>query len=221
MQRKNFREVVTMKETEKRCYGGQEFRTADSESEKIIEGHAAIFEQRTNIGGIFYEVIERGAFDETSLRDVPLFVNHDAAQIPLARSRRNNGNSSMTLTVDEKGLAIRARLDVENNPAARALYSAVERGDLDAMSFCFTVADEEWQDLNSEMPTRRIKKFSRIFEISAVNFPAYETDLHARAVDTLENAKRALEKAHVQSLENDKAREIEILRLKNRILGGI
>lgn len=210
-----------MKETERRCFSGDEFRAVDNESEKIIEGHAAIFEQRANIGDAFYEIIERGAFDETALRDVPLFINHDTAQVPLARSRRNNGNSSMTLTVDEKGLAIRARLDVENNSAARALYSAVERGDVGGMSFAFTVAEEEWQDINSKMPTRRIKKFSQVYEVSAVTRPAYEnTDIHARAVDTLENAKRALDKACVQSLENDKAREIEILRLKNRILGG-
>lgn len=211
-----------MKPTETRCYDGQEFRTVDSDNEKIIEGHAAIFGQRTNIGGIFYEQIERGAFDETSLRDVALFVNHDATQIPLARSRRNNGNSSMTLSVDEKGLAIRARLDTENNPAACSLYSAVSRGDIDGMSFAFTVDADEWQDLNSDMPTRRIKKISRVFEVSACNYPAYdETDIHARAVNTLESAKRSLDNARVQSLDNDKAREIELLRLKNRILGGL
>lgn len=211
-----------MKPTETRCYDGQEFRAVDSDNEKIIEGHAAVFGQKTNICGCFYEVIDRGAFDDTSLRDVPLFVNHDVTQIPLARSRRNNGNSSMTLTVDEKGLAIRARLDVENNSAARALYSAVERGDVAGMSFAFAVADEEWQDLNSEMPTRRIKKFSQVYEVSAVTRPAYEnTDIHARAVNTLESAKRSLENARVQSLESDKARDIEILRLKNCILGGI
>lgn len=211
-----------MKPTETRCYDGQEFRAVDSDNEKIIEGHAAIFGQRTNIGGIFYEQIERGAFGETSLRDVALFVNHDATQIPLARSRRNNGNSSMTLSVDEKGLAIRARLDTENNPAACSLYSAVSRGDIDGMSFAFTVDADEWQDLNSDMPTRRIKKISRVFEVSACNYPAYdETDIHARAVNTLESAKRSLDNARVQSLESDKAREIEILRLKNRILGGL
>lgn len=211
-----------MKPTETRCYDGQEFRAVDSDNEKIIEGHAAIFGQRTNIGGIFYEQIERGAFDETSLRDVALFVNHDATQIPLARSRRNNGNSSMTLSVDEKGLAIRARLDTENNPAACSLYSAVSRGDIDGMSFAFTVDADEWEDLNSDMPTRRIKKISRVFEVSACNYPAYdETDIHARAVNTLESAKRSLDNARVQSLDNDKAREIELLRLKNRILGGL
>ena len=210
-------------QTEKRSYGLKEFRAVDSDGEKIIEGHAAVFEQRTDIGGCFFEVIDRGAFeDENSLRDVALFVNHNLEQIPLARSRRNNGNSTMTLKVDDVGLAIRAKLDVENNLDAKALWSAVKRGDIQGMSFAFRVGDEEWQDMNSEMPTRRIKKISRVFEVSAVAFPAYEqTDISARAAaDTLESAKRALENARGKSSEDDRA-QIEIFRLKNLILGGM
>lgn len=210
-------------QTEKRSYGLKEFRAVDSDGEKIIEGHAAVFEQRTDIGGCFFEVIDRGAFeDENSLRDVALFVNHNFEQIPLARSRRNNGNSTMTLKVDDVGLAIRAKLDVENNLDAKALWSAVRRNDIQGMSFAFRVGDEEWQDMNSEMPTRRIKKISRVFEVSAVAFPAYEqTDISARAAaDTLESAKRALENARGKSSEDDRA-QIEIFRLKNRILGGL
>ena len=206
-----------------RSYGLKEFRAVDSDGEKIIEGHAAVFEQKTDIGGCFFEVIDRGAFeDENSLRDVALFVNHNLEQIPLARSRRNNGNSTMTLKVDDVGLAIRAKLDVENNLAAKALWSAVRRGDIQGMSFAFRVGDEEWQDMNSEMPTRRIKKISRVFEVSAVAFPAYEqTDISARAAaDTLESAKRALENARGKSSEDDRA-QIEIFRLKNLILGGM
>ena len=211
-----------MNQTEKRCYGGQEFRAVtEDESEKIIEGHAAVFGEKTDICGCFYEVIDRGAFDETSLRDVPLFFNHDAEQIPLARSRRNNGTSTMTLTVDDVGLAIRAKLDVDNNPMAKTLWAAVKRGDVAGISFTFRVAYEEWQDLDSEMPTRRIKKFSRIYEVSACNFPAYpQTDISARAESTLESAKKALDKAKVQSSEDDKAKELELYKLKNRILGG-
>lgn len=210
-------------QTEKRSYGLKEFRAVDSDGEKIIEGHAAVFEQKTDIGGCFFEVIDRGAFeDENSLRDVALFVNHNIEQIPLARSRRNNGNSTMTLKVDDVGLAIRAKLDVENNLDAKALWSAVRRGDIQGMSFAFRVGDEEWQDMNSEMPTRRIKKISRVFEVSAVAFPAYEqTDISARAAaDTLESAKRALENARGKSSEDDRA-QIEIFRLKNLILGGM
>ena len=214
-----------MIQTEKRCYSLKEFRAVQgTEKEKYIEGHAAVFEQKIDIGGYFFEVIDRGAFDdEDALRDVVLFVNHNFEQIPLARSRRNNGNSTMTLKVDDVGLAIRAKLDVENNSDARTLYSAVEREDISGMSFAFRVSDEEWQDLGSDMPTRRIKKIARVFEVSAVAFPAYEqTDIFARnSKDTLESAKRALDKARVQSLENDTASEIELYKLKNRILGGI
>ena len=214
-----------MIQTEKRCYSLKEFRAVQGkENEKYIEGHAAVFEQKIDVGGYFFEVIDRGAFDdEDALRDVVLFVNHNFEQIPLARSRRNNGNSTMTLKVDDVGLAIRAKLDVENNSDARTLYSAVEREDISGMSFAFRVSDEEWQDLGSDMPTRRIKKIARVFEVSAVAFPAYEqTDIFARSSkDTLESAKRALDKARVQSLENDTASEIELYKLKNRILGGI
>lgn len=212
-----------MNQTEKRCYSLKEFRAVTGEgNEKYIEGHAAVFEQKTDIGGYFFEVIDRGAFDdEKALRDVPLFVNHDWGKIPLARSRRNNGNSTMTLKVDDVGLAIRAKLDVENNLDAKALYSAVEREDLSGMSFAFSVDAEEWQDLKSEKPTRRIKKIGRVFEVSAVAFPAYEgTDISARALSTLESAKKALDNANTRSLENDSA-ELELYKLKIRILGGI
>ena len=211
-----------MNQTEKRCYSLKEFRAVTGEgNEKYIEGHAAVFEQKTDIGGYFFEVIDRGAFDDDkALRDVALFVNHNFAQIPLARSRRNNGNSTMTLKVDDVGLAIRAKLDVENNLDAKALYSAVEREDLSGMSFAFSVDAEEWQDLKSEKPTRRIKKIGRVFEVSAVAFPAYEgTDISARALSTLESAKKALDNANTRSLENDSA-ELELYKLKNKILGG-
>lgn len=181
-----------MKQTEKRCYDGQEFRALANDNEKYIEGHAAVFEQKTNICDWFYEVIERGAFDEIEFKDVALFVNHNWESIPLARSRRNNGNSTMTLKVDDVGLAIRAKLDVERNSAAENLYSAIERGDLNGMSFCFSVDAEEWQDLKSNMPTRRIKKIGQVFEVSACNYPAYEqTDINTRAKQFLLNKKRS------------------------------
>ena len=147
-------------------------------------------------------------------------VNHDWAKIPLARSRRNNANSTLRLSVDEVGLAIQAKLDVDNNADARTLYSAVERGDLDGMSFAFIVDGEEWEDLESEIPLRRIKSISRVMEVSACTYPQYSnTDIQARAASTLDSAKRALENARRQSVDTDS--EIEIYRLKNQILGGI
>ena len=81
---------------------------------------------RTNIGP-FDEIIESGALAFTDLTDVRFLVNHDISKIPLARSRRNNGNSTMQLTVDNDGMGIRVLLDTENNADARSLYSAVQR----------------------------------------------------------------------------------------------
>lgn len=209
-----------MKETEFRSYNGIEFKAVDNEGEKIIEGHAAVFNNKTDIGGYFFEEIDKGAFDKADLRDVPLIVNHDPTKIPLARSRRNNGNSTLTLSVDDVGLAIRAKLDTENNADARALYSAVERGDLSGMSFAFRVDAEEWRDLDSEVPTRSIKSIAKVFEVSACTFPQYEsTDLQTRSNTALDSAKKALENARAQSVDTDN--EIEILKLKNRIFGGL
>lgn len=210
-----------------RCYSEQEFRAKDEDGKKVIEGHPAIYGSMTQIGCWFNEIIERGAFDKTDMTDVALFVNHDAKRIPLARSRNNNGNSTMTLTVDERGLFMRAELDTEHNEEASKLYSAISRGDMDGMSFAFRVKDEEWEDLDKEMPTRRIKAISKVFEVSVVTYPAYEdTDIFARSDgQTLESGEQALESARQKySLEsesrNKEKAEVERLRLKNRIMGG-
>lgn len=171
---------------------------ADNHGEKIIEGHAAVFNQPADIGGEFYEIIERGAFDGADMKDVFLFIAHDRRNIPLARTT----SGTLQLHVDNIGLAIRARLDVENNPTARMLFTAISRGDICGMSFAFNVAQDEWQDLRTQMPTRRIKKFSRIYEVSACAEPAYKgTDLHAEAEHTLTAARsKAAEQDEIQRL---------------------
>ncbi|WDL98133.1 HK97 family phage prohead protease [Alicyclobacillus sp. ALC3] len=186
-----------------------------------IQGHAAVYGQRANIGGWFEEIIAPGAFDGADLTDVPFFVNHDTNDIPLARSRRNNGNSTMTLSTDNQGLAFDATLDVENYDKARALYSAVQRGDIDKMSYGFMVAEDEWTGLDTGLPLRTIRKIGKVFEISAVTFPAYDgTDIQAASRDahTLESV-RALLESNQSALESEK-REAEVLRLKAQILAG-
>jgi uncharacterized protein len=185
------------------------------EDGSTIEGHAAVFDQRTNIGGWFYEIIERGAFDGTDFDDVLFSTNHDLRKIPLARSRRNNVNSTLQLSIDEKGLQIKANLDTENNTDAKSLYSSISRGDMDGMSFIFWVKDEKWEDLDSDMPTRRIQKIKRVIEVSAVTFPAYTgTDIHARDKQALDNAKLALDNARSSGLDNPNELELEKLKFK-------
>ena len=185
----------------------------------IITGRPIVYNSRTDLGW-FDEVIEAGALDQADLTDVRFLVNHDISKIPLARSRRNNGNSTMQLNPDAQGLQIEVKLDTENNAEARALKSAVIRGDLSGMSFMFSVDDEEWENLESDHPTRRIKKIGSVVEVSAVTFPAYEsTEITARSKEALENARSALESARQQrakSLESD----LELLKAKTKILGG-
>lgn len=198
-----------------------EVRAEETEQGNIITGRPIVYNSRTDLGW-FDEIIEPGALSNTDLTDVRFLVNHNTNSIPLARSRRNNGNSTMHLTVDEAGMGIRVTLDTENNSEARALYSAVQRGDISGMSFMFGIRDEEWEDLDSDHPTRRIRDISKVVEVSAVTFPAYEsTEINARSKEALENARSAVDTARQQSATSVDTDEMEKLKLQIKILGGL
>ena len=180
-----------------------------------IVGKPIVYDSLTDLGW-FNEIIERGALDKADLKDVKFLVNHNTDMIPLARSRNNNVNSTMQMQVDDEGMAIRVNLDTENNSDAKSLYSAIKRGDISGMSFMFSIESEEWDNLESDHPTRRIKEIGRVLEVSAVTFPAYEaTEISARDKEALDNAKATLESARRQSLDNDKA-ELELMKAKLR-----
>jgi HK97 family phage prohead protease len=175
----------------------------------IIDGHAAIYDQKADINGWFYEVIERGAFDKTDFTDVLFSINHDLGRIPLARSRNNNENSTLFLKIDDQGLYTRATLDIDNNMDSKALYSAVERKDISGMSFIFYVRNEIWENLDSDMPTRRITDIERVIEVSAVNFPAYpQTDINSRSSEALDSVKKALDSVRADYILEQRKKEI-------------
>lgn len=206
-----------MNKKENRFFSFEVRAEQDEQHGNIITGLPIVYGQRTNIGP-FDEVIEPGALLSTDLRDVALFVNHNDRMIPLARSRNNNPNSTMQLSPEERGLAMRADLDTENNVDAKALYSAVNRGDISGMSFAFSVGDEEWENIDSDHPTRHIRSIRKVFEVSAVTFPAYDTtEIQARNAETLENARRALENARSKSPDGE---SLELEKLKISILFG-
>ena len=208
-----------------------ELRAAGEDGEKkghIVEGLAAVYEQETRISDIFgdfVEVIRKGAFDECDFSDVRLLVNHDFNGIALARSRRNNKSdkpNTMQLTVDENGVNIKADLDTENNEQARALYSAISRGDMDGMSFCFYVTEEgqRWTKENG-VERREILKVEKVIEVSAVNFPAYQgTNIDARSLESdkraLENARRLLDSRESKKPANYKARALMTMYKKEK-----
>lgn len=202
-----------MKNLEHRSYNFEVRAREDDDNNQIIEGHPIIYESKTDIG-FFDEIIEKGALNDADLTDVRFLVNHDDKRIPLARSRRNNKNSTMQLTVDDKGLNVKVKLDTENNSEARALYSAVKRGDISGMSFMFSIDDEEWEELESEHPLRKIKKIGTVVEVSAVTFPAYaDTTINTRA--KLDSSAQALDNARKKfnDLNNNK-RKLELEKLK-------
>ena len=200
-----------------------EFRAVGADSDEsghIVEGLAAVDEQETRISdffGEFIEVIRKGAFDECDFSDVRLLVNHDFNGIALARSRRNNKSdkpNTMQLTVDENGVNIKADLDTENNEQARALYSAISRGDMDGMSFCFYVDEDgqRWTEKDG-VEYREILKVAKVIEVSAVNFPAYGgTNIDARSLDSdkraLDSARKLLDSRKNENKPDYKARAI-------------
>lgn len=189
----------------------------DEEHGHFLTGTPIVFGERTDLGWMD-EIIDEGALDNTDLRDVRFLVNHNTDMIPLARSRNNNENSTMQLSViPGRGMDIRVDLDTENNAEAKSLYSAVERQDISGMSFMFAVDEDRWEDLDTEHPTRHIRSFAKVFEVSAVTFPAYEaTSIQARGLsDALDSAKESLESARAAK------REIERRKQKIRILSEV
>ena len=180
-----------------------EVRAEQSEEHgTYITGTPIVFEQKTDMGW-YEERIDKDALLETDLKDVRFLIGHNTSMIPLARSRNNNENSTMQMTVTDRGMEIRVDLDTENNAEARALYSAVKRGDMSGMSFMFTVDKDSWEDIDTEKPKRTIMSIRKVFEVSAVAFPAYEgTDIQAASEgDALESVKASLESARKAAAE--------------------
>lgn len=169
--------------------------TREENEQGVIEGRPIVYGEYADIGGMFREVIMPGALDNCDLTDVRLCLNHDTGYV-YARSRNNKANNTMWLVADEQGLKIRASLAINDSPKAKDFYSAVSRGDMDKMSFMFAIADEEWDDIDTDYPTRKILSLATVVEVSAVTFPAYEaTTINARDKAALESARQALENA--------------------------
>lgn len=224
-----------MEKKNTRCYNMSfETREAEDEGKGIVEGMAIVYNSRTDIGW-FDEIIEQNALEHTDMKDVRMLVNHDTSMIPLARSRNNTSNSTLQLIKDLNGLRIRAKLDIENNADAKSLYSAIKRGDISSMSFMFEVDGEAWEDEMSDHPLRRITSISKIYEVSAVTFPAYEqTEINARSKEELESYRSSLESERkaqpldrgndgddIETKQREEREALELAKLKAKITGGI
>jgi HK97 family phage prohead protease len=138
--------------------------------ELYVEGYAVIFDQPTvlfEMGGVEYkEVIDRNAFSKTNMTDVIFNYNHSGKV--MARTR----NNTLTLIKDDRGLFIRARLD--GTEEGRKIYEEIRGGYIDRMSFQFTIA-EKGETFDKENRTFTVKDVKKLYDVSAVDIPAYDT----------------------------------------------
>ena len=204
---------------ERRYYAFEVRAEADEQTGvSTISGRPIVYGSPTDICGMFEEIIEPGALDGADLSDVRFLVNHNTDMIPLARSRKNFENSTMQLSPNDAGMDMTAAVDIANNGTARELDSAIKRGDISGMSFMFSVADERWENADSDYPTRHILKIASVIEVSAVTFPAYEdTEIYARG-GALESARAALESARKTKRSKPEGVDaLELAKAKNNI----
>ena len=159
-------------------------RAEESEEERLIEGYFALYEQETELFDGIFEIITKGAFDNTLNNDVRALWNHNT-QFVLGRSK----NGSLQLKTDEKGLF--GIIKLPKTQYAEDLHELVKRGDIDQCSFGFNILAEDLEELASGGYRWRINEID-LHEISVVTFPAYEnTTVQARAkeVEQLEQRK--------------------------------
>ncbi|MEU0716833.1 HK97 family phage prohead protease [Streptomyces lavendulocolor] len=162
---------------------------ADGDAAPGFTGHAAVFNSRTAIGNPltwgFYEEIAPGAFSKTlDEGDARFLVDHDTRMVV---SRVSAG--SLRLVQDQLGLAVDADLDAELS-YVRDLVTNLRNGNITGMSFGFQTVKDDWQTVEIETKDGdtaeaelRVIREVKLYEVSAVTFPAYEdTDAGLRSV---------------------------------------
>lgn len=204
-----------IKEKEVRFFSEEVELRSEEENKMIIEGYPVVFNKPAThnfFGEEYTEVIDRDVFKNCKMNDVPLKYNHDDSHLILARTK----NKSMTLTVDDHGLKMRAELIDTNSNID--IYKSIKAGLLDKMSFAFTVSDE---DYDSKTNTRRIKAIDCLYDVSVVDTPFYDTtEVGARSFKaTLD--KEALRLDNLRSRKELLSKKIKVRKMILENLGGI
>ncbi len=141
----------------------------------VIVGRAAVFDALSEDLGGFRERVAPGAFAATIAEDdIRALINHSPDYV-LGRNRAG------TLKLAEDGEGLSVRITPPDTSYARDLIASIERGDMSGMSFGFRTITDEWNIEDGE--TVRALKAVRLFDVSAVTFPAYlQTDVAVRAL---------------------------------------
>jgi len=153
-----------------------EMRTDEAGKRQMV-GHAALFNDPTNLGFGIREQVKPGAFAESIKRDdVRALFNHDPNFV-LGRNRAG----TLSLKEDEQGLAV--IIDPPDTSFARDLAVSMERGDITQMSFAFITEKESWEYNDGKDDMRTLEKV-QLWDISPVTYPAYpNTDIALKMRD--------------------------------------
>ncbi|RTY53646.1 HK97 family phage prohead protease [Pantoea sp. YU22] len=177
-----------MSEIEKRCYGGEVRAAAEEGGPTRITGYGSVFNSRSEPLFGFREIIKPGAFDDVLNDDVRALFNHDPNFI-LGRT----ASGTLALSVDERGL--RYEITPPETQTIRDLVLApMQRGDINQSSFGFRVAQdgERWYQDEEGIVIREISRFSRLFDVSPVTYPAYaEADSAVRSMQAWKQAQES------------------------------
>ena len=192
----------------------------NDESDYIVEGYASTFEEYTLYESedyIWRERIEPKAFDEADLTDVVFLLDHTG------RVYARTKNDTVELSVDDKGFF--TRTDLSKTSASRSVYEDIEAGNYSQMSFAFTAAEDRYEEKRAEgektVFTRIIDRIKKVYDISAVGFPANPTT--NIGVATRAAFDGAIERLTAERLEAEQRRnevERQRLALKLKIMEG-
>lgn len=167
----------------------------DNIEKMIVEGKAIAYDSETVLfkdGDTEYkEIIKKGAFTEANLKDAFFKYNHNDNVMVMARYKNK------TLQFDERDDGVYIKAELANTTAGRDLYELIKRGDIDKMSFAFSIKEETY---NQETRTWTINKIDKIYDVAAVPMPAYEdTEIYARRLEDVETLKvKAMELADLE-----------------------
>ena len=168
----------------------------------LVEGYATTFEPYVlfeNEGIQYKEQIMPEAFENADLTDVIFVKDHEGTVF--ARTK----NGSLTLNIDNHGLLSRA--DLGRTSAAREMHEEIQAKMYTQMSFAFTVAEDSY---DREQHLRKILKIKKLYDVSAVSFPANPgTDIGVATRDYFNGvieAERAERLAQEQALEEARAK---------------
>lgn len=165
----------------------ERFETRDADGEKRIEGYFAVFDGEYQLWDGATESVDREAFEDQLAGDVRCLIDHDTR---LVLGRTTAG--TLTLRTDDHGLWGSVLINQDDSDAMN-LYARVQRGDVSQCSFGFDILDEEFEDRGGGSVHWTIKKV-KLYEVSCVTFPAYEsTGIAARKADLTAIRKRETE----------------------------